>query len=58
MQQLSNEEFKKQYRSDRLTFDWLLALIEPRIKSDVKKAVCSSGQQVQPIVKLLVALRY
>ena len=58
IQQLSDEEFKKQYRLDRLTFDWLLALIEPRIKSDAIKAICSSGQPVQPIVKLAAALRY
>ena len=57
MEQLDNEEFKKQYRYDRPTFNRLLALIEPRIISNALQGRRSSGQPVQPQIKLATVLR-
>ena len=58
MAEMNDAEFKRHYRLDRPTFDWLLALIKDAITTDIKQAKCSSGQPVQPRIKLAAALRF
>ena len=60
MADLSDTLFKRMYRFDRPTFDWLLLQIKPKIENtDGGKAFArmTCGSEVTPTIKLAVTLR-
>ena len=56
--QMSPEFFKKMFRLDRASFDYLLDLIKEDIKPNEEYARRSSGLPVSPMLKLAAALRF
>lgn len=52
-----DDMFRRQFRLHRSEFNALLALIEPKMQTNVIKAINSSGSTICPELRLLVTLR-
>ena len=58
MENLSDDLFKKMFRLDRASFNYLVELIDIDVQRDCVKAQCSSGSSISTATRLAVTLRW